>query len=222
MSTQYVYWIHTTDMSDSLTQGYVGVSNNTKRRLTNHFSKLRHSRHENQHFQRAFNIDNDLVVDIIFEGPEAECYLKEQELRPARNVGWNINIGGAKPPTQVGNQHARGNKSAIKQVVSPDGLIFESRKAAALYYSVDVTTIHNWLKDPTKPWVKRGSIKQDQKYNISQHAESMKRPIMTPIGEFESVRAASVAYSVVHGTINYWLKTKPTEFYYLMRLEVSA
>lgn len=219
MSTQYVYWIHSTTMTDPTSQGYVGVTNNTKRRWANHFSKLRHGVHENQHFQRAFNIEDDLAVDILFEGAEVDCYAKEQELRPHRDIGWNINEGGIKPPTQPGNQHAKGNKGPAKQVVSPDGIVFESRKAAAAHYDVDVSVIHNWLKDPSKPWVKRGSVKQSSKYDISQHTEAMKRPIMTPRGKFDSIKAASIAYEVVHGTINYWIKTKPDQFYYLISLE---
>lgn len=222
MSIQFLYWIRTTTMTDPATQGYVGVTNNTKRRWANHFSKLRNGVHDNQHFQRAFNIDDDLVVDVLFEGTEDECYSKEFEMRPTINIGWNINVGGTKPPTTPGNQHAKGNKGPIKQVISPDGLTFESRKKAAEYYGVDITTIHNWLKDSSKPWIKGASVKQPNKYNIAQHTEAMKRPIMTPQGEFDSVKAASIAYNVVHGTINYWLKTKPTEFYYLIKSEVSA
>lgn len=224
MSTQYVYWIHTANMTDPTSQGYVGVTNNTKRRWANHFSKLRHGVHENQHFQRAFNIDDDLVVDVLFEGAEIDCYTKEQELRPFRDIGWNINQGGTRPPAQPGNQHAKGNKGPAKQVVSPDGLVFESRKAAAAHYNVDITTIHNWLKDPFKPWVKGSSPtnKPPQKYDISKEAKKNARPIMTPKGQFDSVKEASLAYDVVHGTINYWLKTKPAEFYYLIKSEVSA
>lgn len=224
MTTQYVYWIHNTHMTDPSTQGYVGVTNNLQRRVANHLSRLKNEHHENVHFQRAYNLDDDLLVDIIFEGSETECYLKEQQLRPSRDIGWNINVGGTKPPTKVGNQHAKGNKGPIKQVVSPDGLIFESRKAAAMYYGVDITTIHNWMKDPYKPWVKGSSPtnKPPQKYNIAQEGKKKSRPIMTPRGRFNSVREAASAYGVVHGTINYWLKTKQTEFYYLIKSDVSA
>ena len=218
MANQYVYWIHTTLMDDPTAQGYVGVTNNVKRRITNHFSKLRNNKHDNQHFQRAYHLDDDLVVDIIFEGTEEECYLMEQQLRPAKAIGWNINEGGTKPPKQMGNQHAKGNRGTPKQITSPDGLIFESRKAAAEYYDVDISTIYNWLNDPTKPWVKRGSVKQSSKYDITQHNQEMKRPIVTPDGVFESIKAAADHYNVVHGTINYWRKTKP-DLFYLISLE---
>jgi hypothetical protein len=209
-------------MSDITTQGYVGVTNNIKRRLANHFSRLKHGLHDNQHFQRAYNIDVNLIVDILFEGSEEECYIQEFQLRPHRDCGWNINIGGTKPPPALGKPHAKGSKGPVKPLTSPDGLIFESRNAAALHYGVDKTTIQNWIKDPYKPWVKGGSLKQSSKYNIAQHNEAMKRPIITPRGQFESVKAASISYGVVHGTINYWLKTRSDQFFYLIKSEVSA
>jgi hypothetical protein len=192
--------------------------------MANHFSRLKHGVHDNLHFQRAYNIDDDLVVDILFEGSYEECYLKEFQLRPHRNCGWNINMGGTKPPSALGRQHAKGKKGPIKQCVSPDGLIFESRKAAALHYDVHITTIHNWIKDPLKPWIKGASPtdRPRQKYDISQEAKKLCRPIMTPRGPFESVKAASLSYEVVHGTINYWLKTRSDQFFYLIKSEVSA
>lgn len=222
MTKQYVYWIHTTNMTDPTVDGYIGVTNNIKRRIANHFSRLRNECHDNQRFQRAYLIDDGLIVDIIYEGLEADCYNKELELRPHRNVGWNINEGGSRPPKQLGNQNAKGNKGPIKQVVSPDGLIFESRKLAATHYGVDITTIHNWLKDPSKPWIKGLSSKPLNKYDIRSEGLKRQRPILTPRGEFESVKAASLAYEVVHGTINYWLKTRPDQFYYLIKSDVSA
>lgn len=224
MTKHCVYWIHNIQMSDPTTQGYVGVTNNIQRRVANHLSKLKNEHHENIHFQRAYNIDDELTIDVIFEGSEIECYAKEQELRPERGIGWNINVGGTKPPTKVGNQHARGNRGPIKQVVSSDGTLFESRKAAALYYGVDVSTIHNWMKDPHKPWIKGASStnKLSQKHDISKEGAKRARPIMTPLGRFKSIRDAALAYGVVHGTINYWLKTKTSEFYYLIKSDVSA
>lgn len=213
---QFVYWIHNPQMTDPSTQGYVGVTNNLKRRITNHLSKLRNEHHDNQHFQRAFNLDDDLVVDILFEGDEEQCYLLEHQLRPKQNVGWNINVGGTKPPSAHGKQHALGNKGPTKPLISPDGIIFESRKDAAKYYNVDISTIHNWLKDPTKVWGKRSSNKQHLKHDIRLESLKRQRPIMTPRGRFDSIKMASIAFGVVHGTINYWLKTKPTKFYYLI------
>jgi hypothetical protein len=101
-------------------------------------------------------------------------------------------------------------------------LVFKSRKAAAAHYGVDISTIYNWMKDPTKPWKKGSSTKSGNKYDVRQEGLKMRRPIMTPNGRYESVMEASRVYGVVHGTINYWLKTRPDQFYYLINSDVSA
>ena len=152
-----------------------------------------------------------MCVDVLFEGNKEECYLKEETLRPEKGIGWNINKGGTKPPDATGKKNALGCRGPTKQVISPDGMVFASRKEAAKFYNVNISTIYNWMKDPTKPWKKMASVQP--KYNISKHVKT--KPIMTPRGKFESVKSASEAYNVVHGTIGYWLKTRTSDFYYL-------
>lgn len=222
MINHYVYWIRHTGMTDFTTQGYVGVTNNPNRRIANHRTKLRNNKHENVHFQRAYAIDEDLIIEYLKEGTEQECYTYEEQLRPNVGIGWNINKGGAKPPSAAGKQHALGNKGPIKSLTSPDGIIFESRKAAAEYYGVDITTIHNWMKDPSKPWSKGLSSKPPSRHDIRLESLKKQRPIMTPQGQYPSVKTAAKAYGVVHGTVNYWLKTKPNQFYYLISSSESA
>lgn len=210
-----VYWIHHPTMSDYYTEGYVGVTTEFDRRSTVHMSNLRNNKHENIHLQRAYNINSDVAISVIFVGYEQDCYALEEELRPYRNKAWNINAGGTKPPAYDGRPRPKGGKGPVKSVTSPSGVVFESRKAAAQHYGVTEDTIRNWLKDPTKPWAKRASVQQDKKYDVTQHTDALKRPIHTPTGVFESVKAAAAAYGVVHGTVNYWLKTGRDGFYYL-------
>jgi hypothetical protein len=214
MTNHYVYWIRHTNMSDFMTEGYIGVTNNPTRRIANHKTKLRNGKHDNLHFQRAYNIDEDLIIEYIKEGPEHECYAFEEQLRPHPCIGWNINKGGTKPPTAIGNRYALGSRGPVKQLISPDGIVFESRKAAAKHYGVDITTIHNWMKDPSKPWAKRKSSKAFTRHDIRSEGLKKRRPIMTPRGKYPSVKSAAIDYGVVHGTMNYWLKTRSKEFYY--------
>lgn len=96
----YVYWIHHKNHIDMFSEGYIGVSNNVQKRFLQHCKLLKNNKHENRHFQNAYNqIDNlDIVVSTIIIGNNNYCYEIEEKLRPQLNVGWNIAIGGAKPP----------------------------------------------------------------------------------------------------------------------------
>jgi len=210
-----VYWIHHPTMSDYYTEGYVGVTTEFDRRSTVHMSNLRNNKHENIHLQRAYNINSDVVISVIFVGYEQDCYALEEELRPHRNKAWNINTGGTKPPAYVEGRNQKGGRGPVKPVTSPNGVEFESRKQAAQYYGVTEDTIRNWMKDPTKPWKKRASVKQHLKHDLSDVWGQNKRAISTPKGTFESVKAAAVAYNVTHGSVNYWLKTGREGFSYI-------
>jgi hypothetical protein len=79
-------------------QGYVGVTNNLERRTKHHFSNLRNNRHINPYLQHAFNQNNNMVVVVLYEGNEQECYEFERSARPSCNVGWNLIEGGSAPP----------------------------------------------------------------------------------------------------------------------------
>jgi len=99
----YVYHIHLEGRDTS--QGYIGVSKNPSARYEHH-----RNRTENPHLRNAMNLyKNGLVYDIIFQGEEYYCYELEAELRPEKNMGWNINIGGSKPPSPKGEPHCVGN-----------------------------------------------------------------------------------------------------------------
>jgi hypothetical protein len=94
----FVYWIHLPDHTDMYSQGYVGVSNNPTRRLQEHKNSK-----DNKHLSRALTKYSDSVLQtVIFNGDSESCYLYEEQLRPTTNIGWNINKGGANPPSRLG------------------------------------------------------------------------------------------------------------------------
>jgi hypothetical protein len=76
-------------------QGYIGVSKNTKTRFE------RHSKYsDNQHLKAAikkYGWDN-LIKQIVLIGEEKYCYDLETKIRPTKQIGWNIAEGGKKPP----------------------------------------------------------------------------------------------------------------------------
>ena len=85
----YLYWVHLPNHSIK-TDGYVGVTKNIKTRWYKHKQDLacKHFAHAIQKYQEQ------LIWEVIFEGPLAGCYQIENYFRPNRKIGWNIAVGG--------------------------------------------------------------------------------------------------------------------------------
>jgi hypothetical protein len=107
-----VYWIHLIEHTDVLSEGYVGVSINPKRRLSEHRLASKNQNNVNPYFERIL-AKHDVIQTIIFQGTEEECYHQEELLRPDRNIGWNINKGGSKPPSMKGIPRSNETKKKI-------------------------------------------------------------------------------------------------------------
>jgi hypothetical protein len=97
-----VYWIRAKHHSDIMSEGYVGVSKNAgKRWLYGH--KWAHSkgRHENPMLANAISKHgwDNLIKTVVVISDEIYCYELEAKLRSAEGIGWNLAVGGSKPPT---------------------------------------------------------------------------------------------------------------------------
>ena len=105
--TTSVYWIHHPDHTDMFSQGYIGVSVNARKRWIDH---RRHQ--ENRHFANAVKLYGwDLLVKKeILIAEEAYCLDIERKLRPTDGIGWNLVMGGGKPPPSYGHKRLFGNK----------------------------------------------------------------------------------------------------------------
>jgi len=99
MNIYSVYWLHKPEYTDIHSQGYVGVSNDPKRRLNEH--KLDSKSDKNPYLARVLN-KHQIIQSIIFQETEEECYAREEMLRPEKNIGWNITRGGFRPPSRKG------------------------------------------------------------------------------------------------------------------------
>lgn len=105
-----------------------------------------------------------------------------------------------------------------RRVMTPLGE-FASIKLAAEAYGVLGQTIHWWIERSQKP----GFYFLDPKLpktvrNLNAHSQAgMKsaKPIMTPDGEFPTMRAAAEHYGVIKDSIRNWTKRKPESFYFL-------
>jgi predicted GIY-YIG superfamily endonuclease len=101
-----VYWIHHPDHSDMLTQGYIGVSKNAKQRFVQHLKD-----NQNRHLMFAikkYGWDTLVKCEILI-AKEDYCLDIEKKLRPSNGIGWNIAIGGGKPPVHFGHKRLHGN-----------------------------------------------------------------------------------------------------------------
>lgn len=94
----FLYWIHHKDHNDIKTQGYVGISSNFLKRIKTHLKNPK-----NKHLKNALKkYQNDIIFDIILEENKDFCLFLEEELRPEKNIGWNIAKGGGVPPSRKG------------------------------------------------------------------------------------------------------------------------
>lgn len=100
MSTQ-VYWIRAPHHSDMMLEGYVGVSKNAEKRwLYGHNWAHRKGRHDNPRLANAiskYGWDN-LIKTVLVVADEEYCYDLERKLRSENKIGWNLVMGGGKPP----------------------------------------------------------------------------------------------------------------------------
>lgn len=96
-----VYWIRQTSHTDIFSQGYVGVSNDVKKRWYDHKTYT-----ENTHLKYAitkYGWDN-LVKEVVLIADDDYCLNIEAKLRPTDQLGWNIVKGGGMPPNALGKK----------------------------------------------------------------------------------------------------------------------
>lgn len=122
--THSVYWIHFPEYSDINFEGYVGVSINPAKRLKEHFYTSKKQNKNNYFYNILKKYPKNIIQTIIFQGEESQCYLLENELRPYKNIGWNSNIGGDKPPSKLGwkpsKETLEKRSKSLKNIVRTD------------------------------------------------------------------------------------------------------
>jgi len=87
MNEFVVYWLYDAACVCMWRHGYIGISNNFDRRLTQHRKRF----------------GSNFKHRIIFHGTRVEALALEDKLRPTYGIGWNVNKGGnpAHPITEA-------------------------------------------------------------------------------------------------------------------------
>ena len=101
-----VYWIHLVEHLGFETEGYIGVAKDHMKRFYMHKQG-----HGNENVLKHKD-NEDLLIDVVFEGTEEECYAYEETVRPSWRIGWNIAPGGFKPPSPLGNKERSAKASS--------------------------------------------------------------------------------------------------------------
>jgi len=117
-----LYWIRRQSHTDIATEGYVGVSNWFRGRKFIHKRSLKHGSHKNPLLQNAFNkYKNEIVIDVVTKGSLSDCLQLEANLRPHREIGWNLLPGGGLPPSRRGSAWFTNGVTNVSRLECPDG-----------------------------------------------------------------------------------------------------
>lgn len=125
-----VYWAHLPEHNDMWSQGYVGITKQSAlARWRDHIS---HAKIETElPFARALNKYSNIVFDVIVVGQDRSyCETIEAQLRPALNIGWNINAGGDAVNTLAGGLANKARLDKLK-ATNPYWIAKEQAKAEA-------------------------------------------------------------------------------------------
>lgn len=99
MSEYRVYWIHRGHHIDISSEGYVGITRESvERRIKRHLSNAKRGSTLNPRFYSALLKYTDLKVSTLCICDKDYALLLENKLRPVKNVGWNVAVGGRTNP----------------------------------------------------------------------------------------------------------------------------
>lgn len=177
----YVYWIRLPEHTDNRTEGYIGVykGQDVKQRWNRH--KRDAALGSKYIVHKAIRKHENLVYEILFEGPYEGCLQLEEYWRPSINIGWNIHSGGRSCSPMKGRKHTI--KSKLK--MSSAGIGRKRSEESLLKQSK--TLKGHVTSDSTKK-----KISDAQKGNANAGVLKCRKQIVASTGEiFESASAAA-------------------------------
>jgi len=211
MIASSVYWIRAPHHSDVMSEGYVGVSKNAQKRwLYGHNWAHRKGRHENPILSNAiskYGWDN-LVKEIIVIAKEEYCYELERKLRPTDSIGWNLAVGGGKPPVTK----SRGDDyvSPLKGVPRPTPWMIGHTHPPSIEACIAGGKKAKGRKNTPEHLAKRMKSRRATRIARGQ----IKSLIVNGV-QYEDSKLASLALSIPEATLKYWAygKGKPSAKY---------
>jgi hypothetical protein len=98
-----IYWIKYPEHTDPKNEGYIGL---TSQDINERFKEHKYNR-KNKLLANRCNKENVKIICLI-DGLTREDAIKiEEQYRPEKNIGWNINKGGDFPPSRKGKQNPK-------------------------------------------------------------------------------------------------------------------
>lgn len=209
-----VYWLHLPEHNDMYTQGYIGVSNNPTHRLWEHFNDVKTNSHCNPYLSCVIKkYPNQLIQTILFEGEKDVCYNYEEELRPTKNIGWNLNKGGDCPPSNKGKKFSdehRANITKSKLGKKRAPITNETRRKLS---QSQMGRKHSEEHKEKVRQARLGTSRSTETKKKLSDSHIGKIPgnsksVKTPLGIFTSLTQAAKAHKVSTQTLINWTKSK--------------
>lgn len=101
-----VYWIHLKEHTDLFSEGYIGFTSKTaKERFYHHLVQSRRNPYKRYKTRECTHLyssirkygSENLIVSTLVIADTNYCLDLENKLRPCKNIGWNIAVGGRRP-----------------------------------------------------------------------------------------------------------------------------
>lgn len=179
----YVYHICRAKEKFNYQRGYIGVSVSPSSRWEHH-----KNRSENPHLINAIGKYQDIIFYTFFCSDPETCYDLERDLRPEKNIGWNINIGGSKPPSPKGTSNCISRLPPEKRRKN----FKHSEETKIRLREVYDRDLHSKLKTGSNnPSYKKYGVDNP---NFSYY-------YITPDGIFDSMTTVGMYYGVARNTI---------------------
>jgi hypothetical protein len=211
-----VYWIKAAHHSDMASEGYIGVSKNAKKRwLYGHNWAHRNSRHDNPRFSNAvtkYGWEN-LIKTILIVADETYCYDLERKLRPTTNIGWNLAIGGGKPP--ISKFRGIDYVSPLKGISRPTPWMLGRTPVNAGIPVSDKTRAKLSAAHKGKKNTPEHLAKRMESRRITRIARGQITPLIVNGVRYESSKIAAEALTIPEASLKHWAygKGKPSKKY---------
>ena len=203
-----VYWIHHPDHTDMFTEGYIGVSNNFNKRMYQHRRDAKLNIHTNNHLHLAIKKYGwkNLKAKTVIIGHDNYCYEIEKKLRADLSIGWNINIGGDKPPVSKYRGESYVSPLRGKQRPTPwmlGRVAVNKGFAASDETRKKMSIAHKGSKNTPDHLVKRMESR-----HLTRIARGQIRPIIVNGVQYESAKIASKHVEIPESTLKFWAYKK--------------